>query len=166
MAKDVVKVWKDIIEGQRKRKRDADEAAGKVVPPKKVKTELTSTPDSPAISTPPTTRDIKPLSKSKKSNSSTQEDVKQEVKAEELKEINPPKEVGVAPGSRASGSPVGDMKFETIDVDRKTPRSAKGDKMTDIRAESEGSHSDPVRDKCVVMIYDALASDSTACELF
>lgn len=64
--------------------------------------------------------------------------------------------------SRApSPTPVKREPLSTIDSSRTTPRTAKSDAVVDsLRCDEEGG--DPVRDKCVVMIYGALAGDSTA----
>lgn len=61
-------------------------------------------------------------------------------------------------------SPPARQPLSTIDSSRTTPRTAKSDGMVDsLKADSsEGGSVDNVRDKCVVMIYDALALDSTA----
>lgn len=61
-------------------------------------------------------------------------------------------------------SPPARQPLSTIDSSRMTPRTAKSDGMVDsLKADSsEGGSVDSVRDKCVVMIYDALALDSTA----
>lgn len=185
LANEVMKLWKDVIEGQRKRKREAEEAAGKVAAPKKVKTEAggaaaaagvkaesgTASPAGGAVSTPPE-REVKPLGKTKKAESSAvKEESKPAVKKEEAKtQVGNVNEEAIASGSGSragSPKPKAEPKFETIDKDRKVPRTAKADMMADIKAEDGGSRrggEDPVRDKCVVMIYDALAGDSTACK--
>jgi len=57
--------------------------------------------------------------------------------------------------------------LSTIDPDRTTPRTAKMDGVAQsLRADTSdvGGPGDNVRDKCVVMVYDALAGDSTAGE--
>ncbi|WVO15360.1 transcription elongation factor S-II [Cryptococcus depauperatus] len=61
-------------------------------------------------------------------------------------------------------SPPARQPLSTIDPTRKDPRTAKGDKVSEtLRADSSGGgRPDSVRDKCVVLIYDALALDSTA----
>ncbi|KIR28584.1 transcription elongation factor S-II [Cryptococcus deuterogattii 99/473] len=61
-------------------------------------------------------------------------------------------------------SPPARQPLSTIDSSRTTPRTAKSDGVADsLKADSsEGGSVDSVRDKCVVMIYDALALDSTA----
>lgn len=61
-------------------------------------------------------------------------------------------------------SPPARQSLSTIDSSRTTPRTAKSDGVADsLKADSsEGGSVDSVRDKCVVMIYDALALDSTA----
>lgn len=59
-------------------------------------------------------------------------------------------------------SPKSPAPLSTIEK-RDKPRTAKDDGVADkLRAEGDGG--DSVRDKCVAMIYDALASDSNACE--
>jgi transcription elongation factor S-II len=61
----------------------------------------------------------------------------------------------------ASKSPSADT-LPTIVYDRKTPRTSKADGVSSLTADD--AQSDTVRDKCVLMVYDALASDSNACE--
>lgn len=67
------------------------------------------------------------------------------------------------PDVKATSPPVR-QPLSTIDSSRTTPRTAKSDGVADsLKADSsEGGSVDSVRDKCVVMIYDALALDSTA----
>lgn len=67
------------------------------------------------------------------------------------------------PDVKATSPPVR-QPLSTIDSSRTTPRTAKSDGVADsLRADSsEGGSVDSVRDKCVIMIYDALALDSTA----
>ena len=55
--------------------------------------------------------------------------------------------------------------LSTIDSSRTVPRSAKLDGIaTSLKADINEDGED-VRDKCVIMIYDALAGDSTAGDL-
>ena len=53
--------------------------------------------------------------------------------------------------------------LDTINPDLKTPRTAKGDGVADrIKADAEAGEPDAVRDKTVVMMYDAVGVDSNA----
>lgn len=162
-----MKLWKEAIESQRKRKRDRDDGGAEDgEEAKKVKTESGASPAAGGANvtvkvSPPQTNgadtkpDVKPKAEPSPSND----------KKPKLEAPAPP----VASGSR-SPSPSStaaapkETVFETIDKDRKVPRTAKSDQMTHLEADSEGiiSRADPVRDKCVVMIYDALAGDSNA----
>lgn len=55
--------------------------------------------------------------------------------------------------------------LDTINPDLKTPRTAKGDGVADrIKADAEAGEPDAVRDKTVVMMYDAVGVDSNASE--
>lgn len=52
----------------------------------------------------------------------------------------------------------------TIDYGRTAPRTAKSDGVDkSLKSDNTDAASEDVRDRCVVMIYDALASDSNAC---
>lgn len=63
-------------------------------------------------------------------------------------------------------SPKSPAPLTTIDSTRTTPRNSKTDDMVSrLRSDSTDAASEDVRDKCVVMMYDALASDSNAGEL-
>ncbi|WVQ74461.1 transcription elongation factor S-II [Cryptococcus sp. DSM 104548] len=62
-------------------------------------------------------------------------------------------------------SPPARQPLSTIDSSRTTPRTAKSDGVaTSLKADAshDGGRADDVRDKCVVLIYDALALDSNA----
>lgn len=63
-------------------------------------------------------------------------------------------------------SPKSPAPLTTIDSSRTTPRTSKTDDMaTRLRSDNTDAASEDVRDKCVVLIYDALALDSNAGEL-
>ena len=70
-----------------------------------------------------------------------------------------------ASSSRAP-SPPRRQPLSTIDPDRKIPRTSKSDKVeSTLRAapdEGDDGPADEVRNKCVALIYDALAADSIA----
>lgn len=69
------------------------------------------------------------------------------------------------PGTEPKGSadPSSPAPLSTIDSSRKTPRTSKSDGVaSSLRADNTDAASDDVRDKCVALIYDALASDSNA----
>jgi transcription elongation factor S-II len=130
LAKDVVKLWKEQVdENKRKRKRDDDGA------PDAKKAKAGSPAKSPAVKSPSS----KPASKGK----------------EEKKE-----------GSGADGEREKSKTPETlvtIEHGRTTPRTAKGDGVDkSLKSDNSEAASEDVRDRCVVMIYDALASDSNA----
>ncbi|WWC72884.1 transcription elongation factor S-II [Kwoniella pini CBS 10737] len=140
LAKEIVKSWRDVIEeNKKKRKRDdGDNGNGKKEEgaTKRVKAESTSSAPSPAAPSPVA------------SGSANTPEIKNE---STLKKSPSPQ------------SPQQRQPLSTIDSTRTTPRTAKTDGVDkSLRADnSDGAH-DPVRDKCVVMIYDALAGDSTA----
>ncbi|ORX39245.1 transcription factor S-II, central domain-domain-containing protein [Kockovaella imperatae] len=133
LAKEIVKLWKDAIEeSKRKRKREDGDKDDAV---KRVKGEGSSAAASPAAASPSgASPDRKPRT----------EAVKSEVKTE------------------ASGSsPPRRPPLSTIDSSRKDPRTAASDGVEKtLRAEE--AEGEDVRDKCVVMMYNALAGDSTA----
>lgn len=76
-----------------------------------------------------------------------------------------------ASGASTPGTPDGKEKakspppLSTIDTTRTKPRTAKDDGVDKtLRSDKTEYASEEVRDRCVVMIYDALASDSNARE--
>nr|XP_031861404.1 transcription elongation factor S-II [Kwoniella shandongensis]KAA5528476.1 transcription elongation factor S-II [Kwoniella shandongensis] len=137
LAKEIVKSWREVIdENKKKRKRTdgGEEVKKEDGGAKRVKAEGSSSAASPAAPTPPTAA----------ATSSTPD---------------------VKPTTASSSSPPPRQPLSTIDSLRTTPRTAKLDGIADsLRADAsdEGGAADSVRDKCVVMIYDALAGDSTA----
>ncbi|KAK8844155.1 transcription elongation factor S-II [Kwoniella newhampshirensis] len=138
LAKEIVKSWREVIdENKKKRKRtDGEEVKKEDGAAKRVKAEGSSTGASPAAPTPPAAAG---------STSASTPDVK--------------------PTAGSSLSPPPRQPLSTIDSSRTTPRTAKADGIADsLRADAsdEDGAADSVRDKCVVMIYDALAGDSTA----
>ncbi|WWD06941.1 transcription elongation factor S-II [Kwoniella europaea PYCC6329] len=136
LAKEIVKSWRDVIEeNKKKRKRDDGDASStkkEEGAAKRVKAEGSSTAASPSAASP---------------NPSTP-DIKNETNSNSKK----------SPSADSPRQPL-----STIDSTRTTPRTAKSDGVDkSLRADSSDGAADPVRDKCVVMIYDALAGDSTA----
>ncbi|WVF65364.1 transcription elongation factor S-II [Kwoniella sp. CBS 6097] len=153
LAKEIVKSWRDVIEeNKKKRKRDGtgdDKDRKEDGAAKRVKAEAgSSTAGSPAAaSTPPST------------STPTADAVKSEPKPTTTPSA------AAAAGSSSSpkpNSPKQRQPLSTIDSTRTTPRTAKSDGITDSFKADTSDGVDPVRDKCVVMIYDALALDSTA----
>ncbi|KLT43841.1 putative positive transcription elongation factor [Cutaneotrichosporon oleaginosum] len=136
LAKDVVKLWKEQVdENKRKRKRD-DEGAPEA---KKAKASSGEPSKSPAVKSPSS----KPASKGK------------EEKKEEKKEESA--DSGEREKSKTPETLV------TIEHGRTTPRTAKSDGVDKtLKSDNTEAASEDVRDRCVVMIYDALASDSNA----
>ncbi|OCF40591.1 transcription elongation factor S-II [Kwoniella heveanensis CBS 569] len=148
LAKEIVKSWRDVIEeNKKKRKRDGgdDKDRKEDGGAKRVKAEAgSSTAGSPAAaSTPPS------------ASTPTADGVKSEVK---------PTTTAAAGSSSSpkSDSPKQRPTLSTIDSSRTVPRTAKSDGITNSFKADTSDGVDPVRDKCVVMIYDALALDSTA----
>nr|XP_018259395.1 transcription elongation factor S-II [Kwoniella dejecticola CBS 10117]OBR81553.1 transcription elongation factor S-II [Kwoniella dejecticola CBS 10117] len=143
LAKEIVKSWRDAVEeNKKKRKRDDGDSTNSNAKKedgaaKRVKAEGSSSAPSPAAASPIA------------SGSASTPDVKAE---------NVTTKKSPSPQSPRQRHPL-----STIDSTRTTPRTAKSDGVDkSLRADnSDGAH-DPVRDKCVVMIYDALAGDSTA----
>ncbi|EIW65771.1 hypothetical protein TREMEDRAFT_72529 [Tremella mesenterica DSM 1558] len=140
LAKDLVKKWKEVIEeNKRKRKREegdgVKEEAGKKVKAEPSTSAIVSSNGTPAAMSP----DRKP----------------------EIKDIKPKVE---QPNSGASSSsPPKRPPLSTIDSSRTTPRDSKSDGVAGtLKAEAETGGDESVRDKCVEMIYNALAGDSTA----
>ncbi|WVQ93037.1 transcription elongation factor S-II [Kwoniella sp. CBS 9459] len=157
LAKEIVKSWRDVIEeNKKKRKRDGgdDKDRKEDGGAKRVKAEAgSSTAGSPAaVSTPP-------------SASTPTADA---VKSEPRPSTTPASASANANAAGASGSspkpesPKQRQPLSTIDSSRTTPRTAKSDGITNSFKADTSDGVDPVRDKCVVMIYDALALDSTA----
>lgn len=139
-----MRAWKEAVdENKRKRKRD-DESGSDA---KKVKGESTSAGSkSPAVKS-PKNEDSKPPSKGE------DKDVKDGVKENKVD----------GDGKERSKTP---ETLVTIEHGRTKARTAKDDGVADsLRADNTEAATEPVRDKCVVMIYDALAIDSNACEL-
>nr|XP_019049792.1 transcription elongation factor S-II [Kwoniella bestiolae CBS 10118]OCF28722.1 transcription elongation factor S-II [Kwoniella bestiolae CBS 10118] len=138
LAKEIVKSWRDVIEeNKKKRKRDdGDSGSSKKEESgaKRVKAEGSSTAASPSAPSPiPSTSVSTP-------------DLKNESTSKKSPSADSPRQP-----------------LSTIDPSRTTPRTAKSDGVDkSLRADSSDGAADPVRDKCVVMIYDALAGDSTA----
>jgi transcription elongation factor S-II len=64
--------------------------------------------------------------------------------------------------SSSATTPTKRPALSTIDSSRTVPRTAKSDGSKISARDNDG---EDVRDKCAVMIYDALAGDSTAGEL-
>ncbi|WVQ81352.1 transcription elongation factor S-II [Cryptococcus sp. DSM 104549] len=97
-------------------------------------------------------------------------DEKDGVKKVKAEGSSAPSPAGATPSSTkpspsAPSSPPTRQPLSTIDSSRTTPRTAKTDGVdASLRADAsdDGGRADNVRDKCVVMIYDALAGDSTA----
>lgn len=129
-------MWKEQVdESKRKRKRD-DESGSEA---KKPKAESASGSKSPAVKSP-----------KKEDKTESKKDVKEEGKEDK------------EDGREKSKTP---ETLVTIEHGRTKPRTAKDDRVAELlRADSTEAATEPVRDKCVVMIYDALASDSNACE--
>ena len=69
---------------------------------------------------------------------------------------------GAKPEASGSTSPRRRPPLSTIDSSRKDPRSAKTDGVDKTLRADVADEEEEVRHKCVVMIYDALAGDSTA----
>ncbi|KIR52655.1 transcription elongation factor S-II [Cryptococcus gattii Ru294] len=138
LAKEIVKKWRDAVEESKKKRKRAEGDEGKDV--KKEKEEGNG----------------------------------KRVKAESIHVYFAGGSSAVTPSASTPASvstpdvkatsPPARQPLSTIDSSRTTPRTAKSDGMTDsLKADSsEGGSVDSVRDKCVVMIYDALALDSTA----
>lgn len=131
-------MWKEQVdENKRKRKRDDDTGSDA----KKAKADGSDS-KSPSVKS-PTKEDGKPESKKEKDG---KEDGKEDKDGRETKSKTPETLV-------------------TIEHGRTKARTAKDDGVADsLRADTTEAAGEPVRDKCVVMIYDALASDSNACE--
>lgn len=150
LAKEVVKLWKEAIEqNKQKRKRDDGEEVKKEDGTKRVKAAAgeclqiaASTKadclDSPAASSPKpgTPSDTKPKKE----------------------------EIPTASSSRVQSPGEADGVLSTIDNTLKTPRTAALDGI-DKTLKVEGAGADDTRDKCVVMLYNALAIDSRAGQL-
>lgn len=121
-AKDVVKVWREAVDEQKKKRKRQDGDDGEV---KRTKTEdkgsSAASPASPS-------KEGKPRLKSEGSTDKVEQQ----------------------------------QPLSTIDSTRKVPRTAKLDGMDGKLKASDAEAGDDLRDKCVVMMYDALAVDSTA----
>ncbi|WWC91023.1 transcription elongation factor S-II [Kwoniella dendrophila CBS 6074] len=150
LAKEIVKSWRDVIEeNKKKRKRDDGDDGSKPVKKedgsaKRVKAEAGSS----AKATTPSVASPIP-------NSVSTPDTK-EVKQETNNKNK-------SPSPSNSSSVEQRQPLSTIDSSRTTPRTSKSDGVDkSLKADNSDGASDPVRDKCVVMIYDALACDSTA----
>ncbi|KAK4687312.1 transcription elongation factor S-II, partial [Tremellales sp. Uapishka_1] len=174
LAKSIVKLWKDAVEEKKKKRKRDDEGVKKDKEDgvKRVKAEVSSTtptPTPPVASTSASTPERKPTpSKTRKPSLS---DSKPSL-------ADPEVSMGDARSSTADSKPaVADSKttqsrekspsqtpLSTIDSERTVPRTAKTDAMVSslVADISGGESTDSVRDKCTVMIYDALAADSTA----
>lgn len=138
LAKEIVSLWKDKV-GESKRKRKLEEDKGGDDSVKRVKADGgaagSSAAASPAASTPGAGGAGTATAEGSKPNSK-----------------------GAPPKSPMS--PTGPQPLSTIDSSRTTPRTAKEDAVaTTIRADGEP---DDIRDKCAVLMYDALAIDSNA----
>ncbi|WVR08899.1 transcription elongation factor S-II [Kwoniella sp. DSM 27419] len=145
LAKEIVKSWRDVIEeNKKKRKRDGDDVKKEDASAKKVKAEGSSAAASPgAASTPSASTPATTTARAETKPSAVEED-----------------NAAASGSSPRAVSPR--QPLSTIDSSRTTMRTAKSDGVAaTMRADAEDGV-DPVRDKCVVMIYDALAGDSTA----
>ncbi|WRT69254.1 transcription elongation factor S-II [Kwoniella shivajii] len=148
LAKEIVKSWRDKIEeSKKKRKRDDGDVKKEDGAAKRVKAEGSSTAPSPSAASPIPS-----------ASASTPDITKTESKPS-------PSAAGTTAvsGKEAVRESSPRQPLSTIDASRTTPRTAKSDGVDkSLRADNTDGAHDPVRDKCVVMIYDALAGDSTA----
>jgi transcription elongation factor S-II len=147
LAKDIVKLWKEAVdEGKKKRKREEEESGG-----------------GSAVKEEGKRSEIKPKREEGVKRVKTEKESATTPTAPSTSTSTPKQEEDAKPDTDAGRpeSPV-QTPLSTIDSSRTTPRTAKLDGVAStLRAEASGGEA-TVRDKCVILVYDALASDSTA----
>jgi transcription elongation factor S-II len=177
LSKEIVKLWKDKIEENKKKRKREDgegvkkEEEGKGQDIKRVKAEgklavASFSARRPGQASWSLTAEVVTITEPAASASSpagssgsSPSDLK--TKTEDLKPKPEDPSTSTSDPAQTAKSPPQRPPLSTIDSDRKEPRTAKKDGIVD-KLKADPNDGDDFRHKIVVQFYDALASDSTA----